>query len=115
LLTVAVLSIGAVFLMNHNRGEGESHTIREMGQETVIIIDEFLDGTLASEDARVFIDHMLEAIDYHVQSRRDSLSIRETNIRQAMSGLSLDLAFPNPVQIRTNRNRLAELVGMPER
>jgi len=114
-LIIAAIAISAFFFMNHQRADVESYTMRELGQETVTIIDEFLDNTLPVEAARAYIAHMLDAIDYHVENRRDPLSIREGEIRLAMSRLHLDLTFPNATQITASRNRLAGLVRMPER
>ena len=113
-LTIAILTMGAVFLLNFLR-ESDGYTMRELGQEAVVIADEFLDGILTAEDARAIISTMLEAIDNHIEERRTPLEIRDTNIHSAIRRVHLDLMLPNHAQVRTSRNRLAELVSIPER
>ncbi|MCL2362338.1 MAG: hypothetical protein FWC73_11075 [Defluviitaleaceae bacterium] len=113
-LVFAVLITVVALLINHFR-EPEGYTMRELGQEAVAIIDDFLDGDLSLDDTRAIIASMIEAIDYHVENRRDPLSIREADIRLVISRLQLDLTFPNEVTVRASRNRLAGLVGVGER
>ena len=115
LAALVVILLGFAFFMNNQNGGGESSTMRELGYETVVIVDEFLNGTLPVMDAQAYIAHMLEALDCHVLSRQDPLSMRESDIRAAISWLHTDVATPNRAQIITSRNRLAQLVGVPDR
>ena len=110
----AVLMVAVAFMINHFR-EPEGYTIRELGQEAVASIDEFLDSELSLDDTRAILASMIEAIDYHVENRRDPLSIRESEIRLAISRLHLDLTFPNEATVTASRNRLAELVNVAHR
>jgi len=114
-MAVAVVALGIFSFMNNQSGGGESRAMRELGYETMVIVDEFLDGTLPVAETQDYIAHMLEAIDYHILSRQDPLSMREADIRAAITWLHADVTSPNRAQIIASRNRLAQLIGVSER
>jgi len=115
-LALAAMTAGVYILLNTQRPNGDSYTMRELGQLAIEITDDVLDGNIEVTTGAEMLGALLEAID----NEDVTLNRREADIRVAISRVRLDMGRPGNLNqissfVTTSRNALAGLVNVPDR